>query len=435
MAVWIAVFLVVVLVKESTRESLGGVFCTLFQPILLIPFGIGASYAAVEIYLLERLGWWSVANLKTTIVWLFTFAFVTMVEAAKAKERKAGFGKIAAETLSVAGLLTFITELYSFPLWTELLAFPFVTMFALVGTIKNHKPAHAQAVKLMGYLGALVGCSYICFSLWKTIQLWSQTATVANAIELTVPMLLSIGFIPFLYAWRAYVAYSEAFTAISVFGIDQSLMPYARLQAISRIRGDLELLERWRKAIQAAHPRDREELKKLLDGLFTLKDREAAPPVVQPRYGWSPYLAMQFLVDCGLVTGDYHRSLDDDWFASSAMLAIGSGMHLQNNIAYYVEGTEYAATVLKVKLNVNNPGEAVEAEVMFIGYTLHLLELAISQNAVKRLKARIATLEVFQAEIPYGCISLSREDFVGGIKGGYSRRFEIRRGTLETTNR
>ncbi|ODN66768.1 hypothetical protein A6302_04424 [Methylobrevis pamukkalensis] len=316
----------------------------------------------------------------------------------------------------------------------ELVALPFVTAIALMGMIASQKPEHAHVATLMGGISALIGLSYIGFSLWKTYQLWSETATLANAIELATPILLSLGFIPFLYAWRAYVAYSDMFATIPIFGIDKSLVPYARWLAISRIGVDLELLERWRKAIQAVQPRNKAELKHSLDGLLSLKKREATPPVVQPQDGWSPYLAMQFLADYGVETGHYHHSFDDEWFASSSMREIGSGINLSNNLAYYIEGTQHAATSLKVKLNVNNPDEAGTAEDIFIGHAMHLLERAMSLNAAERLKMRIATLETFEAEIPYGHILLSREDFVGGIKGGYSRRFEIRRGALQTSD-
>jgi hypothetical protein len=433
-AIWLAVFLVVVSIQKSTRESLDSVFKAPLQPILLIPLAIGAAYGAAEVYLLERLGWWSVANLKTTIVWLFTFAFVTMFEVATVKSRKAGLGKITAEIFSIAGLLTFITELYSFPLWVEVVALPFVIVIALMGMMANQKPEHAQVAKLMGCVSALIGLSYIGFSLWKTYQLWSETATLANILELAVPILLSLGFIPFLYAWRAYVAYSDAFATISIFGIDESLVPYARWLALTRIRGDLGLLERWRKAIQAARPGSRAELKHSLDALLVLKEREALPPVVQPRDGWSPYLAMQFLAEYGVETGHYHHSFDDEWFACSPMREIGGGVNLPNNLAYYIDGTEHAATALKVKLNVNNPDEAGKAEDIFIVHAMHLLEQAISLDAVERLKVHIAALETFEAEIPHGRISLSRVDFVGGIKGGYSRRFEIKRGAFEASD-
>ena len=104
-AIWLAVFVAFVLINKSTRDSLGAVIRALFQPALMIPLGIAALYATGEIFLLSYIGWWSVANLKTTILWLVTFAFVTMFEVATAKNRKAGLGKITADILSVAVLV------------------------------------------------------------------------------------------------------------------------------------------------------------------------------------------------------------------------------------------------------------------------------------------------------------------------------------------
>jgi len=376
------------------------------------------------------MGWWSVANLKTTILWLVTFAFVTMFEVATAKNRKAGLGKITAEILSVAVLVTFIAELYSFPLIVELIALPFVTIVVLMAEMAKHKPEHALVGKLMGCLSGLIGFSYIGFSLWKSIELWRDTFTRANWLELVIPIILSVAFLPFLYAWRIYVAYNEIFTTISIFGIDRALVPYARWLAITRIRADLDLLERWRRSIQSARPANKVELKHTLTALLALKEREAAPPTVPPKEGWSPYLAMQFLADVGVETGHYIHRYEDEWGASSPMRELGKGDGIwRNNIAYYINGTQHAATVLKVKLNVNVTADRTEAENVFILHAMHLLEHAVSFDAVERFKLQIASLEDFQADIPFGLVSLSRENFDGGaIKGGYSCMFTVRRG-------
>jgi len=240
-AIWLAILVAFVLINKSTRDSLDAVTRTLFQPALVIPLGIAAFYATGEIYLISYMGWWSAANLKTTILWLVTFAFVTMFEVATAKSRKAGLGKITTEILSVAVLVTFIAELYSFPLIVELIALPFVTIVGLMAEMAKHKPEHAPVAKLMGCLSGLIGFSYIGFSLWKSVELWRDTFTLANWLELVIPVILSVAFLPFLYAWRIYVAYNEMFTTISIFGIDKALVPYARWLAITRIRtGHLE---------------------------------------------------------------------------------------------------------------------------------------------------------------------------------------------------
>ncbi|MCC2977164.1 hypothetical protein LK533_10830 [Sphingomonas sp. PL-96] len=429
-ATWLAAFVAFVLINKSTRDSLGAVIRALFQPALIIPLGIAALYASGEIFLLSYMGWWSVANLKTTILWLVTFAFVTMFEVATAKNRKAGLGKITAEILSVAVLVTFIAELYSFPLIVELIALPFVTVVVLMAEMAKHKPEHAPVAKLMGCLSGLIGSSYIGFSLWKSVELWRDTFTWANWLELVIPIILSVAFLPFLYAWRTYVAYNEMFTTISIFAIEKALVPYARWLAITRIRTDLDLLERWRKSIQSARPAKKVELKHTLTALLALKEREASPPTVPPKEGWSPYLAMQFLADVGVETGHYNHRYEDEWGASSPMRELGKGDGIcRNNIAYYIDGTQHAATVLKVKLNVNMTADRTDAEDMFLLHAMHLLEQAVSFDAVERLKVQIASLKDFEADIPFGSVSLTRENFNGGaIKDGYSLIFTVRRG-------
>lgn len=429
-AIWLAAFVAFVLINKSTHDSLGAVIRALFHPALIIPLGIAALYATAEILLLSHMGWWSVANLKTTIVWLVTFAFVTMFEVATAKNRKAGLGKITAEIVSVAVLVTFIAELYSFPLIVELIALPFVTIVALMAEMAKHKPEHASVAKLMRCLSGLIGLSYIGFSLWKSVELWRDTFTWANWLELVIPIILSVAFLPFLYAWRTYVAYNEMFTTISIFGIDKALVPYARWLAITRIRTDLDLLERWRKSIQSARPANRVELKHTLTALLALKEREAAPPTVPPKEGWSPYLAMQFLADVGVETGHYNHRYEEEWGASSPMRELGKGDGIwRNNIAYYIDGTQHAASVLKVKLNVNVTADRTKAEEKFILHAMHLLEQAVSFDAVERLKMQISSLKDFQADIPFGSVSLAREKFAAGaVKDGYSWMFTVRRG-------
>lgn len=430
-AIWLAALLPFLLIYKPTRSSLIGLLEAIFRPVLMIPLAIAVLYAVAEIYLLHRWGWWSAANLKTTILWLVTFAFVTMFEVATAKSRAAGLGKITRDVVSVTGVLLFITELHTFPLVIELVALPTVTVIALMSEVAKYKPEHASVAKLLGCVTAVMGFSYFGFSLWMTIDAWREAATWVVALEFLIPILLSLGFLPFLYGWRAYVAYSNVFTTISIFGIQEGLISYARWLAITRIRGDLDLLDRWRMAIQSSRPSNKAELKHSLIVLLALKSRENTPPTVFSEDGWSPYLAMQFMADVGVDTGYYHHSFDNEWVASSPMREIGNGAIWRNNLAYYIDGSEHAATALKIKLNINDPMNCDEAEDMFILHSMHLLEQAVSLDAVERLKLRIASLDQFQVDIPFGFVSLTREEFVGGIEGGYSRYFEVKRGGNE----
>ena len=426
-AFWLVVVAVFIVFHRSTRPSAVGVLKALAKPVLLAPLAVAALYAGVEIWALQRVGLWSAVNLKTTILWLVTFAFVTMFKMATAKDRRASIGKITRDVVSVTVVLVFITGLHAFPLIVELIALPLVTVIALTGEVAKHRPEHAAVARLLGCMTAAIGFSYFGFSLLMTVEQWQKAATWTTVSEFVIPVLLSLGFLPFLYGWRTYVAYNSMFATIGIFGIQSHLVPYARWLAGTRIRSDIELLDRWRKALQTSRPSNKAELKHSLEALHALTKREKSPPTVQPKGGWSPYLAMQFMADLGVETGHYHSSFDDEWFASSPMREFGNGAIWRNNIAYYIDGSEQAATTLKIKLNMNDPGEAREAEDIFIVHALHLLEQAVSFDAVERLKSLIASLDDFEADIPFGKVALERETFVGGIPGGYSLFFSMRR--------
>jgi hypothetical protein len=426
-AIWLCVFLVFSVSYPRVRRSLADILRALFQPVIIAPLIVAAVYAAGEIFLLWRLGLWSAANLKTTLLWLLTFAFVSMFQLVSIKARKSGLGKITRDILTITGILVFITELHSFSLAVELFALPIVTILALGAEVAKHNPEQAPAAKLLGCLTALIGWSYLGLSLWMSVKNWNDTATRSNALEFALPILLSVGFLPFLYAWRIYIAYSESFATLTVFGLHPSLVPYARWLALTRIRNDLDLLERWRKAIQTVRPQTKPELKHSLTALVALRVREDSPPIVPAEEGWSPYSAMQFMKDYGFDTGHYHQSFDDEWFASTPMQEFGDHSVFPNNLAYYIEGAEHAATTLKLKLNINDPPTHREAEEMFVVCCMHLLGEAAGSEVVESMKLRIAALEEFQANIPFGSATMAREDFVGGIPGGYSRMFSLHR--------
>lgn len=133
------------------------------------------------------------------------------------------------------------------------------------------------------------------------------------------------------------------------------------------------------------------------------------------------------MIDFDLKTGYYNQSSDDEWFACSPMQEVGNGEILKNNIAYYIEGNEYVVNVLKLKLNINDPITAGEAEEIFSIYCIHLIRQAVNIEAAERIQIKISALEDFEERIPYGVMHLLHEPWIGGIKDGYSRMLEVSR--------
>lgn len=111
---------------------------------------------------------------------------------------------------------------------------------------------------------------------------------------------------------------------------------------------------------------------------------------------------MQFLADMGVEMGHYNHRYEGEWGALSPPRELDDGHDVWcDNIAYYIEGTELAATVLKIKLYINATSDRTEAEDIFVLYAMHLLEQAVGFEAAERLKMQIALLKDFQADIPF----------------------------------
>jgi hypothetical protein len=223
---WFVVLLVAINVKADIRRSFFGVLRAFCQPMIVGPLFLAAIYAAGEIFLLWRFDWWSIANLKSTVLWLVTFACVGMFEIVSIKDHKVGLWKIARDIITITVIFLFITELHSFPLVVEIVALPIVTFLVIMNEVAKLKPEHAPVSKFLGTIVGLIGISYFAFSIWTTTAKFAETATWANALEFLIPIALSVGFLPFLYAWRVWVAYNSTFATISISGLPERLVPY-----------------------------------------------------------------------------------------------------------------------------------------------------------------------------------------------------------------
>jgi hypothetical protein len=95
-----------------------------------------------------------------------------------------------------------------------------------------------------------------------------------------------------------------------------------------------------------------------------------------------------------------------------------------DNLAYYVEGDEHAAKRLKIKLNVNNPSNTAAAESRFQDACEVLIHAATGLLPAN-LRERITMGEVLNETIGGRHILLKKDDFSGGISGGYSRILTI----------
>ncbi len=422
--VWAAVFIGYISTKKTTRQAFGGLIRAFLNPKVVSSLALMALWIGLCVYALAFIGWWSLGNLKSTLIWSVTFAFVTMLDVNRITEESAFFRKMARDTVSATVVVTFIAELYSFSLFVEFLLIPFLAFVTVFQVLSERKPEHAAVHKLSSAILIIAGLLYFSHGIYGAAKNLDDFSTWNNLREFFVPIFLSLLFLPFIYAMSIFVSYEMNVSLLRWPLKDHRLRHYAARQAMMRFRFDLEGLRRWTRNVAILRPSTREEIRNSIAEVLLQKQRERKPPEVSPERGWSPYAATMFLAGNGLTTNDYHRIDGGLWIASSKMVELDEDTLMPDNLTYSVEGDEYAAKRLKIELNVNNQSRSAASESRFLASCKALLQVAIGEIPPE-LPDQICGADTMNSIVQGRRVRMAKEDFINRAFNGYSRTLTI----------
>lgn len=383
-----------------------------------------ALWIGLCVYALAFIGWWNLENLKSTLVWSVTFAFVTMLDVNRITEESTFFRKTARDTVSATVVVTFIAELYSFSLLVELLLIPFVAFVTAFQILSERKPEHAEVHKISSAILIMAGLLYFSHGIYGAAKNFDDFSTWNNLREFFVPIFFSLLFLPFIYALSVFATYEMNMLRLRWSLKDDELRGYAGRQAMMIFRFDLEGLRRWTRNVAILQPSTREEIYTSIAEVLLQKQRERNPPKVPPERGWSPYAATMFLAGHDLTTNDYHRVADGQWIASSKMVELDKNALIPDNLAYYVEGDEHAAKRLKIELNVNDQSGAAASELRFLAACEALLQAVVGEIP-PAFSDQIRRGDTMDSIVQGRRVRTMKEDFTNRTFNGYSRTLMI----------
>jgi hypothetical protein len=202
---------------------------------------------------------------------------------------------------------------------------------------------------------------------------------------------------------------------------------YAKRRAIVAFHLRTSLLKRWARNLAISRPGNRQAVEDAIDEVRKVSERERSPEDVPLERGWSPFAATAFLAAEALATGDYHRAAgddDDDWWASSPYLELGDAI-MPNNLAYYVDGDEAVATVLKLVLNVNEPATAQDARRKLLDAAQVLYEKALGEQMPNEIAEHLDAGGEIDTRSHGKHVAVVREPWPGHRSGGYAIKFII----------
>ena len=250
--IWLGIFIIFVLTQKSMRNSLADVVKLLFGKYFLVIYLTLGIYLFGIFSLLKAIGLWTFADIKDSIFWLFSVAFVLVFSLNKAKDSKY-FKEILIDTLKVIAILEFVINFYNFSLVTELILLPILIFVVMLQAVAGLDSKNAQVAKLLTNLMAIFGFGLLIYSIYQMANGYSDFFKLGTLHSFILPITVTILFLPYLYFLSLYSIYESYFIRLDFMTVKKGkvkkVKKYIRRRANLNINRLNRIMERFDKKV------------------------------------------------------------------------------------------------------------------------------------------------------------------------------------------
>lgn len=373
---------------EGIGEPFKGLLKTFFVRPIVSVILLMTIYVASVIYIYSQVGLWEWHQLKNTLIWYFGVASMSLLKMNSVKDTPNYLKDTVINSIKLIGIIEFITSVYTFSIFVELVLVPFLFILgAMVAITQNNKDYKSIDGILNGLLVS-VGSVILILTLYLMVTDIGALMTKEKAYDFVVPPLLTLAYIPFMMFMVMYSAYENVFCRLQFFVKCSFLRFYAKLATMIMFNFRSSLLERWASSLAITDISSIKDINKSISHIFEMVRTEKNPPQIDGSEGWSPYEAKDYLQPEGVITRHYHPVDEKEWWCGSNSLEFGEGL-FKNNIEYYVSGDSRVAKYLRLLVNVHNPEDSELACSKFISSAELLIKRAVGIGLPSDIKNSI----------------------------------------------
>lgn len=311
------------------------------------------TYTIVITYFLSKIGIWNASQLKNTVLWFLTVGVVSLSHI-NDKSKINYLKETLKDVVSITAALQFLFGIYSFSLVTELILLPVLVLIGCMNAIAKQKEYFQHLAGVLQNLILYGNLFLICYTLFKIVTDFKSFANTGTFTDFLVPALLSILFLPMLYALSIYVTHQDILAAFENKIKNRGLFRYLKWKALIHFHINKTDLYRWQKLLFLKSIKSKKDINKTIALVKEMKRKEKHPVPVEINEGWSPYAALKFLESKGIATGYYQPSYNEtEWMACSKYIDVDENIP-PSNISYYIEGDARVAKKLTIHLTVFN---------------------------------------------------------------------------------
>lgn len=391
---------------------------------LMIVFSLAAAYTVAMVYLLFDWELWDIDQLKNTVFWFFSVGILSIYNLDKIKTDPHFFKNSVIGNLRLLAILQFVIGIYSLPLLVELFLVPFMIVVGMMIPIAEADIKYLQVKKLLNVIVISFGLFTLAYTAYMLATDFKALGQEKTFYDFIVPALLTVMYLPFVLAIMIYSTYETVFMQLQFTVQDRRLRRLAKFYAGVLFNFRLDAIRRWADHVARVEVVSHKQLLSTFIHLRKLKKLEKMKPEVVSSQGWSPYFAKNFLLSEGVSTGHYNLIFADQWCASSKMHDIGDDL-LCDNFAYYVEGVEGVAKVLKIKLNVNDNSRARQVNERLLVLSGVLVRESLGIDISDSVKDALRYGAQFRESHGDKQIIVKKANWEGHKLGGYDLKIEV----------
>ncbi len=233
--------------NKNVRDALNALIKKFLTKLILISIFSMVSYILIIVLFLYQFDIWDNSQLNATLIWGTTSAFSMFFKLNKINEDKMFFKKAIIENFKLTVLIDFIVNLNVFSFWFELVFIPCIFVLGAMIAISNRDEKYRLVEKLLNGIELFLGFSLIIYSSWQIYIHFDEFYTLQKLRDFTVPILLSILYLPFVYLLALYSAYEEVFIRLQFVIKDPSLHNYTKYLLFKNFIFHKNLLHIWLK--------------------------------------------------------------------------------------------------------------------------------------------------------------------------------------------
>jgi len=207
-AFWISIGLIACMFGKSIRQSIFRFIKSFFAWKISVLLLVFFTYTAFCVLIFYKLNFWNITLLKDTIIWTFGFGIVSLINISKANDT-GYFKSMFFDAVKWTIAIVFIINFFTFSLATELIIIPIIVFSVMLQDVASSDSKYKKVENLIKNIFVCFSIFVFLFSLYRTIEKYSELFTIDNLKSLLLPVFLTITFLPFMYLFNLVSKYED----------------------------------------------------------------------------------------------------------------------------------------------------------------------------------------------------------------------------------